>query len=689
MPDAHQIRILVVTNDPSRPRELEALLEAELNARILFADTVNAVARVFDAESVDIALIFADTSESELLESVSLQLRENQEHVPLVAAIEPEDAEAALELAAIGVEGFVSAHNRRQLRRILVRLIEFIRARRQAQAAERRLSEIEDRYTLLLESSSEAIAYLHEGLHIFANPAYLSLFGFESFDELEGLSMLDLLQARSGGPDLRQVLKALDRDDLPSEALHVTARRDDGEDFNAVVAFSRARFSGEACAQMLVREDRLDADPALAAELDKLKQSDLITGLLNQSAFLQHINQHIDQALSGGQSATGLAILMMSIDEPDRAQIRIGIGGTDTLIRRAGRMFRESLGTDALMARLRDHHFAALVELEGDDLGDELAARIVESCSGRVLDVGEISLPVTASVGLAQGSSGQIDAETMVTQAELALNEALRAGGNAYVKYRPRINADADQDDMAWSERLIHALDHDEIRLMTSQITSMEEDAATIYEIESRLRAEDSDEVLLPSVFLSAANRLGLAPRLDRHLLKRLAGAIAEHEPERDDLWMVTLAVASIRDASFNDHLEKLMTRGTLPANRMIWAFRDIEVQDSLRQTQEFIQRFGPIGCRFALGEVVPDHATEATLRYLELDFVRLSPEMVLNLGENEALRQSLNDLVRECAKNHVRIIAPKVENTSDLAMLWQLGITLVQGDFVREQATF
>ena len=61
---------------------------------------------------------------------------------------------------------------------------------------------------------------------------------------------------------------------------------------------------------------------------------------------------------------------------------------------------------------------------------------------------------------------------------------------------------------------------------------------------------------------------------------------------------------------------------------------------------------------------------------------------MIQNLSGNDELRQKLAEIVA-CADEHqVRVIAPKVEHTGDLATLWQFGITLVQGDFVREEAT-
>ena len=685
MSSRRPIRILVVTDEAARRAELQHLLGHEYPLRLILADTANAVLRMFDAEAIDLVLAFPHAEDPDLFEAASRCVRDADEHIPLIAAVEPHDAATALSVAANGVDGFVSAADPRRLQRVVSSQIDQVLRHHSANADALRLDEIENRYTLLLQSSSEAIAYIHQGLHIFANPAYLEAFGFSSFGEIEGLSMLDLLEAEAGGPDLKQVLKALDHDELPSETLSLNGRRIDGTNFRVAVAFSPARFNGESCAQMLIREDYPEADPALAEELRRLKESDLVTGLLNHTAFITRLKDELSQR--GNES--GLAVLLLSLDQADKLQSRIGIGAMDSLHRAAGQLISDAAGEALAVARLRDHTFAVLAETRNPRGAEELARQLVERCHGRVLEVGERSLPVTVSVGVAPMGSGETSADGLISQAEIALNEALRSGGNAYVRYRPRISEDVSDDDRAWHERLIHALDHDEIRMMSSPITRMDDDSTTIYEIESRMRAEGSDEVLLPSVFFSAASRVGLAPRLDQDLLRRLCSLLAEREPQQaQEAWLVTLSMSSIVDEAFCDRLEGMLKSGALDPERLIWAFREFEIEDKLRPAQDFIECFRPFGCRFALTDVNADSPLEVPLSYLDLAFLRLTPEMVHNLSEDEALRNSLSAIV-SLAKDHgTQVIAPRVDQTSDLATLWQLGITLVQGEFVREQAS-
>ena len=678
------IKILVVTDDPSAPRELQQMLGRDAGVRTLFADTGNAVSRTFETDTIDMVVIQVDANDLGLLETISRLTREQRDQVPVLAIIKTDDARSALAAAACGVEGFVYAANPREVKRITMFLVDSMRARKDARIAVRRMEEIEDRYTLLLESSSEAIAYLHEGLHIYANRAYLEMFEYGSFEDLEGLSMLDLLSSADKQVDLKKVLKALTRDEIPEEAMSLTAHTQSGGEFDAMVDFSPARYGGEYCAQMLVREEIQHADPAMAEELEKLKTRDMITGLYNRSAFIQRLSDEIDMRTE----TSGLSILLFSLDKFDALQSKLGLSATDALIREAAEMFKEAIEDDSSMARLSDHTFGILVDLDNREQAENLAARIVDKCSDKLIDVRDTSLTVSASVGLAIAGSEPPDPATLLAQADSALSEALNAGGNAYVRYRPRVSADADEDDAAWSERLHHALDNDEFRLVTSQITSMDDDSFLINEVETRLRIEDSDEVLMPSVYLPAAARVDMATRLDQDMIQRLMAALADKEGANDQLWMVPLCLDTIRDQSAVHKLMNMLKQSALDAEHLIWGVREPEVREKLRQVQSFIETFKPMGTHFALCDVGPESNVDPLLQHLELDYLRMAAEMIQNLSGDDKLRQKLSNLVGSAAENQVRVIAPKVENTGDLATLWQLGITLVQGDFVREEAS-
>ena len=268
------------------------------------------------------------------------------------------DSESALAAARSGVDGCVRIDDPRGIARVVGHRVALLRRLADQTLELRRVSDIHQRYNLLLESSSEAIAYLHEGLHIYANPSYLDLFGYESFQEVEGFSILDLLRSDGGATDLKQLLKSLARGDLPEEALTLQAVRAEGETFKASAEFAPAHYDGEPCTQIMVRKQIEAGDSAeLQQELEKLRSHDLLTGLLNRQAFIRHLQGELEQP----PAERHMAVVLATLDNHAALQSRVGAAATDLLIRQAAEIFGEVIGEDLLPSRLSDHVLAARV----------------------------------------------------------------------------------------------------------------------------------------------------------------------------------------------------------------------------------------------------------------------------------------------------------------------------------------
>ena len=134
-------------------------------------------------------------------------------------------------------------------------------ARAQGQQRDR-LQELEHRFDLLLDSARDAIAYIHEGLHVYANRAYLEALHLHDTEEINGLSLLEMMKLENG--NFKTILKNLSKGEFPAESLQVCVTRSDGSQFDAGLVFSAAKFNGEDCIQMQVHQ--LDATAELQAD---------------------------------------------------------------------------------------------------------------------------------------------------------------------------------------------------------------------------------------------------------------------------------------------------------------------------------------------------------------------------------------------------------------------------------------
>ena len=127
-----------------------------------------------------------------------------------------------------------------------------LEARRAQRVLEAQVRETERRCDTLIDSSRDPIAYVHEGMHIRANSAYLEMFGFDTFEDIEGMSLLDLV-APAHVASFKQLLKQLSKGEAPPPRYELEARDLDGNSFPAVMEFTTASYEGEACIQIVFR----------------------------------------------------------------------------------------------------------------------------------------------------------------------------------------------------------------------------------------------------------------------------------------------------------------------------------------------------------------------------------------------------------------------------------------------------
>ena len=103
-----------------------------------------------------------------------------------------------------------------------------------------------------LDQQSTPIAILHEGMYAYANPAFLDLFGYQRYSDIEGIPALDmavsLYRDRLRNHLKQAAVASLDTHSLPSTRLLLT-RRD--ETHIAVTATSHSTtFDGEQCIEI-------------------------------------------------------------------------------------------------------------------------------------------------------------------------------------------------------------------------------------------------------------------------------------------------------------------------------------------------------------------------------------------------------------------------------------------------------
>ncbi|MGH8076756.1 MAG: PAS domain S-box protein, partial [Lysobacter sp.] len=215
--------------------------------------------------------------------------------LPVLLVVNSVDDSRLLVALEIGARGVVLRGHMEHIQSTVRAEWTDLTARRLLRRLEAQVREGDRRCDALIESSRDPIAYVHEGMHIRANAAYLEMFGFDSFEDIEGMSLLDMI-APHHVDGFKQLLKQMSKGEAAPPRYEVEARTLDGQSFAAVMEFTAATYEGENCLQLVLRRQEQEFDPELAREVEELRQRDQVTGLLNRATFLRALEDSVSES---------------------------------------------------------------------------------------------------------------------------------------------------------------------------------------------------------------------------------------------------------------------------------------------------------------------------------------------------------------------------------------------------------
>ncbi|HEY4555667.1 MAG TPA: PAS domain S-box protein, partial [Lysobacter sp.] len=302
------LRLLVVDDSVEAAESIvSALRNQGIAVRPSRPENEDELATIISGQPLDL-IIAAREARIVPIEQVFQRVSASAKDLPVLVSMDAVDDAGLLEALDLGARNIVLRDRLEHVVGVIRSEWTDLEARRALRRLEAQVRETERRCDSLIESSRDPIAYVHEGMHIRANSAYLEIFGYESFEDVEGMSLLDMI-APGHVDAFKQLLKQLSKGEPPPPRYEVEARALDGHPFPAVMEFSPATYEGEHCLQLVLRRQELD--PELAREVEELRQRDQVTGLLNRPTFLRALEDTVSDA---AQNATHHGLLLI---EPD------------------------------------------------------------------------------------------------------------------------------------------------------------------------------------------------------------------------------------------------------------------------------------------------------------------------------------------------------------------------------------
>lgn len=677
------LRLLLVDDSLTESDSVTNTLRSAGHAvRASREDTLNGLEQALTQQTWDLLICRAALSSVPPRELVNFVHRLGRDLPCIVLTSGQDDID---ELYSLSVQDVIPANDSRRLQFAVERELKNLFDRRSARRNERALRESEKRSRLLLESSKDAVAYMHEGMHIYVNSAYLDLFGYEEAEDVDGLPILDLIAA-----DDQATFKSVFRqfsEQVEADPIHVSVQgvKDDGSIFNADIEFSHAEVEGENCTQVVVRDDSLD-EKVDSEQLQLLRDHDFLTGLYNRVRFMDELQKVAGKA---GDRSGDAALLYIVIDNFNTIKEQLGVAASELVLKELGEVLRKGIIEKDLLAHYADQVFTVIVNSDDDNYVDQRAQKYYDIIGNYTLNVSGQPLEVKCSIGISRISETSSNVESLLNQADKACALAQQTEDNRIMRYQaPTMELEeAEFDDAAsWRPRIMQALEKENFRLHYQPIVSLHGKEQQLYEVLLRMIDEETGDLLVADDFFSFAAELGMLNAIDKWVIPTALKSLAAHKQRFPKTrFFLKLSKQTICDPAFVDWLLGLLKEYDIPGESLTFEVSETDAMANIEETKETVTKLKKVGCEFGLEHFGSGLDFSSSLDLLDVDYLKINGNFVENMA-NDAENQSAVKAIIEMSKSAGKSsIAEFVSDANSLALLWRLGVDYAQGYYIHE----
>lgn len=575
-----------------------------------------------------------------------------------------------------GARDVVSLAHRDRLRAVVGRELHAHRLRLALEGVLSSARQYKQELRSLMTGASEAIADVHEGIIVAVNPAWAALLGFAAEDELVGQPFMDLFR-EADQATLKGALVACLKDKWQEDGvLPVVAYGKDESEVPLELRLKRVTVDGDPGVRVIVPGDR---QPEQAPEdlLEQAVAKDPSTGFYQRHYFLDQLTSRMANQQEGGIRA----LAYIRPDHFARVQADVGLLGTEALLMRLAELLRELMQPGDLYGRFGGTMFTVLVERGTMTDVQAWANQLRKAVANQVFEVETQSTSMSCTIGLCEVRPSDQNPGELLAEAEQACRKGRDQGGNRVVlSDSTSITERLRQTDTLWIARIRAALMQNRLRLVHQPVVGLHEEVQGVLDTRVRL-IDEQGEPVLPSDFIPAAERAHMMKNIDRWVIGASFSFCVARQP---NLVFVRLSRDSVLDDSLLEWLKARAQNTRLKPGQVCFQVSEELALQQLKQSKALAEKLREHGFLFAVDHLGMGRDSTQLLGHLPMQFVKVDGSLMQGLHRDKDLQRKVGDIAARARELKIKTIAERVENANTMAVLWQLGIAFVQGNFTQ-----
>lgn len=531
---------------------------------------------------------------------------------------------------------------------------------------------------LVYQASSEAMAVMDpQGFIIAVNPAFSTLTGY-SAKESTGQPIRFLESGHQGDAFYHALWTSLNTSGIWKGELWY--RRKNGEIF--AVSMSINSIFGQ--------DGSVERRVALFTDVTEQKKSretiwqqanfDDLTDLPNRRMFKDRLDQAIKRARRSGLP---LALMLVDLDRFKEINDTLGHEKGDALLAEVAGRLRSSVRESDTVARLGGDEFTLILGELSDLKGVERIAHNVLAKLAAPFQLGGDPIYVSGSIGIAIRPSDGEGPSQLIKNADHAMYEAKRSGGNCISYFTPSKQPLA-LNRVQISSDLRRALTERQLQLRYQPIVDLA--SGDIRKVEALLRwAHPALGELSPGTFIPIAEETGQIVSIGDWVFEQACNQAREWRQRLGRAIQVSVNISPVQfregPAKATHWLRCLHERGLESNGVALEITEGLLLKPSLA-VSDMLRRCRDAGVEIALDDFGTGYSSLSYLKDYRIDYLKIDRRFVAEMSVGSSDLALCEAMIVMAHKLHMEVIAEGIETDEQRSLLAAAGCDYGQGYF-------
>lgn len=667
-------RLIIINDSPQEAQRLSSMLHnAGKPCRAQHINAESNLTKALEDQHWDLLITYDDVS-SLSPAGVIRQIRKFELDIPVILLTQETDNKSVVDGMKLGACDVAQVDDDQHLLLIINRELDNRLQRKVTRITERKLKEVERKNQRLLDSSRDGIAFVQDGMYLYANDSFAEMLGHDSRDDIEFMPVMDTIK-ESEHPHVKSVLKSFTLQTSTEDvSLTFTALLPSGEEKEIIADLTLGDYEEEPCTQLTCHA-QTENHMLMEAELQNIKYTDPLTKFYNRTALIEEIEKTVDIVT---QQEIQKSFIFIDVDHfSKKVKNTFSITDADKLLKSISKAIAKHYNDDNFIARVSDHTFAIISDEHNTQKLIKHAEVLCEKVAAHFFEVDHKTVQFTFSIGICLINEATKNSQTLIHHALQSVEKIRKENdGNGVSLYQKET-----ENGEVLASSFKTALKNNDFKLLFQPIISLRGEETERYEIYIRMNVDD--EEISASKFLPTAADLGMSTKIDRWVI--LESIKHLQQSTRKTQHFINLTSSSIQDDSLIPWIKVALDAAKIDPSSIVLQAKEADIIQQLTMAKNFIDKAREIGVDFCItnfGSAAIDPL--GTLEHIDITHIKIDSALAQELQESPDNSQDLEKLVKQLHEKGKITTIPHIEKASILSKLWQLGVHYIQGNYLQ-----